>query len=845
MNSEPSDRPYDPAQLRDIFAAASELAGAERGRFLDQQCAGRPAFREALESLLRADTDAASQTLWQFPAVYTEARHMAGEDGLPFDRLGPYTILSRIGSGGMGAVYLAERDYDGVRRQVAVKVIPRVFLDDDTIRRFRHERQILARLEHPNIARMLDAATTADGTPFLVMEFVDGVSIDRYCAAGNLSPRAKLALFEKICGAVAYAHRNLIVHRDLKPRNILVTADGVPKLLDFGIAKLLSETSDPDATSAAIMTPGYASPEQLAGGAITTASDIYTLGVILYELLAGDRISTPRRRLPGDMENVVAMALRTEPERRYGSVSDFADDARRAAEGYPVRARADTLAYRARRFVSRRPVETAVVLALAAAVIVAGAVAFAQYRAARERFNQVRSIANSFLFEIYDAIADLPGTTKARMIVARRAEQYLDVLSREHSSERSLQMELAYSYRKLGDILGKPFAPNLGDTAGALGNYRKAAAVLDSIAAAGHADAPLLAEWGKICGLEGYIAIRRGNPAEAVSLGQKSVALLERAAALQPGSRDARYALLNGRLSLAMAQMELGNALNDVARLHVAESLDGQVLAAARQIGIESPAEQRWPGMVKKASEYLAFDELDIARKTGDRAYYDRALRHMQDEVRIASGLYARNPDRYRRDLADAFADLSGAWLDTGDARQSEEAARESVRRFADIAAADTSNVEAARDVFVGHWLLARALHARHRIVEAAAEYGKVLSEYEWIHQHNPADQPLQVVAEARDRLAAYHLTAGERPAAIALYQKNIEMLTGSAGVTEKIVLALDFDLLADAVTLRDPVRAKACRERAAAVWQGLRDAHQLPPQYADKPVELRPAASR
>ena len=156
MNSEHSERPYDPLELREIFAAALELDRAERGRFLDGRCAGLPELRNAVERLLRADADADSQTLWQFPAVYAEARHMAVEDSLPFDRLGPYTILARIGTGGMGAVYLAQRDYDDVRRQVALKVIPRVFLDDDIIRRFRQERQILARMEHPNIAGMLD-----------------------------------------------------------------------------------------------------------------------------------------------------------------------------------------------------------------------------------------------------------------------------------------------------------------------------------------------------------------------------------------------------------------------------------------------------------------------------------------------------------------------------------------------------------------------------------------------------------------------------------------------------------------------------------------------------------------
>ena len=392
----------------------------------------------------------------------------------------------------MGTVFLAERDYDDVRLQVAIKIIRRALLDREIVRRFLQERQILARLEHPNIARMLDAGRTPDGMPYLVMEFVDGIPIDQYIAANNLPVGAKLALFRDICNAVAYAHRNLIVHRDLKPRNILVTAEGCPKLLDFGIAKLLSEASDPEATSAALMTRAYANPEQLAGGNVTTASDIYSLGVILYELLSGEKLSKPRRQLNSDLESVIGMALRPESERRYSSAGELAEDAVRAAEGYPVRARPDTVAYRARCFIARRRVETAVVIVMAAAMGAAGVVAFAQYRFASQRFNQAHAIANSFLFDVYDVIADLPGTTHARIVVARRAEQYLNVLSRERSSDLTLRRDLAASYRKLGDILGRPFAPNLGNTAAALENYRKAAALLEGIAGAGRADATLL-----------------------------------------------------------------------------------------------------------------------------------------------------------------------------------------------------------------------------------------------------------------------------------------------------------------------------------------------------------------
>ncbi len=840
MNVEPSE--HEPRHLRELFGAAIELAEPERTRFLDEQCAGLPDLRKALEKLIRADLAATAHPLWQFPALHAEARHIAMEDKLPPDQLGPYRILSRIGSGGMGDVFLAERDYDDVRRPVAIKIIRHVLLDPEIVRRFLQERQILARLEHPNIARMLDAGRTPDGMPYLVMEFVDGIPLDQYTAAHNPPERVKLALFRDICTAVAYAHRNLVVHRDLKPRNILVTAEGCPKLLDFGIAKLLSEASGPEDP---LMTPEYASPEQLAGGNVTTASDIYSLGVILYELLAGVKISTPRRRVQGDLESVIGMALRAEPERRYSSAGELAEDARRAAEGYPVRARPATWAYRTRRFIARRRLEVAVIAVMAAAICVAGAVAFAQYRSATQRFNQVRGIANSFLFDVYDATADLPATTRVRMVVARRAEQYLEILSRERSSDLTLRRELAASYRKLGDILGQPFAPNLGNTVAALENYRKAAALLEGIAGAGKADAALLNDWGEICALEGQISIRHGTPQSAVSAGEKSVALLERAAVLQPSSASARFAVVNGRLFLALAQMELANAQNDIGRLHTAESLAANALAEARQLSAASPGDERLETLVQKACQYLAYTEADIAERTGDLDYRARAASHHQEELAVVRSLYARNPNRYHRNLADALADLSNALYTLGEAHRSETAARESLRSFSEIAADDPENVEAARDVFVAHWLLAKALAAQHRDREAAAEFETVLSGYEWVHQRNPVDQAFQVVAESRDQLAAYRMAAGNYQGAIALYQHNIQMLSESKKVTEKITLALDYGLLGDAMVRVNKSKAKAYYEQAAALWESLLDSRQLPTRWIDKPAEMRRAVSR
>jgi eukaryotic-like serine/threonine-protein kinase len=837
MSSDLSESGYEPRQLRELFEASIEMEEAERGPFLDRNCAGRPTLRNALERLLRADSDAASQTLWRSRAVDVEAGHMAAEGSLPFEHLGAYRILSRIGAGGMGAVYLAERDYDDVLRQVALKVIPRALIDDEMVRRFRHERQILARLEHPHIARMLDAGRTPDGMPYLVMEYVDGIPLDQYAASHRLTVKARLALFQAICDAVAYAHRNLIVHRDLKPRNILVTAEGDPKLLDFGIAKLLSETSDPEATSAAMMTPRYASPEQLAGAPITTASDVYSLGVILRDLLAVEKPIA-------DLDTAIAMALREEPERRYASVADFAEDARRAVEGYPVRARPDTLAYRARRFVARRRWEVGLVMAMGAALGAAGAMAFAQYRAAQQRFAEVRSTASSFLFEVYDAIADQPGTTQARMLVARRAQQYLDGLSRDRSSDVALRKELAAAYRRLGDILGQPFTANLGDTTGALANYRKAAALLQGIAESGHADAPTLNDWARICALEGRIASRHGATDDAAAAGEKAVALMERAAVLQPSSSEVRFALLSERLFLALARLQVGQAHNDLARIRTAEPVAARALEAARRLSAEDPGNEKFQLLVQKACEYLAYIESGIAEYIGSQTGRADAVRLHEEQVAIIERLDASHPGPYRRHVADALGDLSRAWLRMGEAQSSEAAARESLRRFEEIADGDSRNAEAARDVMVAHWVLAKALAAQNRAPEASLEFRSVLSGFDRVRRHNPAEAGDVVIVESRDQLAAYRLAAGDRHAARDLYRQNIEMLSGSSKASDRVALALEYGLIGDTMAAADRQQGADYYRQAWELWEKLRDSHQLPAMYAGKPEELRGAVS-
>jgi len=444
-------------QIESLYYAARERGPDLRASFLDQACAGDASLRLEVESLLASDEQAGD--FLNTPAMKIATEEIAEERArsLVGRQLGHYRLLSQLGAGGMGEVYLAARADDQFRKQVAIKLVKRGMDTDNILRRFRHERQILAALDHPNIARLLDGGVSEDGLPYFVMEYIAGKPITEYCDSHQLSTEARLNLFRQVCAAVHYAHQNLVVHRDLKPGNILVSEEGAPRLLDFGIAKvfnpeLASPTLDLTAPEMRLMTPEYASPEQVRGEPITTASDIYSLGVVLYELLTGHhpyrtrnlppseiirivcekepekpsdsiadcglKVADSKSRWPlisrlktrmwfltrnpqsairnpqslrGDVDNIVLMALRKEPERRYGSVMQFSEDIRRHLEGLPVIARKDTLGYRSAKFLQRHKAGvavTALFLTLIIGFIVSLAVKSAQVT--RERDNNRR-----------------------------------------------------------------------------------------------------------------------------------------------------------------------------------------------------------------------------------------------------------------------------------------------------------------------------------------------------------------------------------------------------------------------------------------------------------------------
>ncbi|MEO8439568.1 MAG: protein kinase [Spartobacteria bacterium] len=522
--------PFDRQQVNDLFDAAVELTGTERAEFLERECADNHELRAEVESLLAADADVSrfidDPILSIPPEIFPEAStELAGQ------QFGAYRIVREIGRGGLGTVYLAERADEAYRKEVAIKLIRRGLDTDDILHRFRNERQILAQLEHPHIARLLDGGTTSDGLPFFVMEYVAGEPLLDYCESRRLSIDDRLELFRKICATVTYAHQNLVIHRDLKPSNILVTVEGEPKLLDFGIARVLTAENEDltlTAPAARLLTPNYASPEQISGGRLTTSSDIYSLGVILYELLTGqkpyriksgtseemaravteqepERPSTAaarqsgnqrsetrnQRSLRGDLDNIVLMALRKEPERRYISAAAFADDIERYLTGRPVIAHHDTVTYRASKFVRRHKagVLSTVFLLLAIIAGITGTLwqsrqANLQRAKAEKRFDDVRKLANSNLFDVYPEVENLAGSLKAREKILQNALHYLDSLAKEAGGDLDLQSELATGYEKVGDVQGALNNSNLGNTKAGLETYRKANALRASVVAA-------------------------------------------------------------------------------------------------------------------------------------------------------------------------------------------------------------------------------------------------------------------------------------------------------------------------------------------------------------------------
>ena len=564
-------------KLNEIFDGAMELGAAEQKAFLKNICNGDEDLRREAEAIIAASNRADSQDFLEGDAFAAGARILAenaAENSPTGKQIGNYRIIREIGRGGMGTIYLAERE--DFHHRVALKIIKRGMDTDEIIRRFEREREVLAALSHPNIARLLDGGTTDDGLPFLVMEFVEGSTITEFCDENSLNIEERLKLFRKVCSAVAYAHQNLIVHRDLKPSNILVDIEGEPKLLDFGIARLLApdKADQTTETGLRLLTPEYASPEQIRGERVTTAGDVYSLGVLLYELLTGQRpyeltsrnaaeiirvvceteperpssvvgspssvVETTRRNkyftkdnarltklLKGDLDNIILKALRKEIVQRYSSVEQFAEDIGRYLTGLPILARRATYGYQFTKFIERNRTTVAFASIALIALLVGSSIAVWQaYVARQERARaehqaaETRRLANSLMNEFDEEVGNLPGSYPIRVKLAQASSDYLDRLAQE-SDDPAVFKELAKAHSHLGDI----YNSHLGNDAEAKRQFKTALDLARRVleyAPDDPAAKELVAEILHL-GLYDY-AVQEGNYREAARLREEIVA---------------------------------------------------------------------------------------------------------------------------------------------------------------------------------------------------------------------------------------------------------------------------------------------------------------------------------
>lgn len=811
-------------KVKEIFSAALELKPDERVSFLNTACAADENLRSEVLGLLSAHDS--SGDFIQHPAVVdvgflvSDTNHSAAAAG---QHIGTYEIIRELGRGGMGAVYLASRADEAFDKQVALKLIKRGMDSDAIIKRFVMERQILANLDHPNIARMIDGGTTEDGLPYFVLEYIEGTTITRYCDEHKLNTLERLKLFLQVCAAVQFAHQNLIVHRDLKPSNIIVTKDGTPKLLDFGIAKLLSVDSAlvETETIGRLFTPEYASPEQLRGLPITTTSDVYSLGVVLYELLSGHRpfnlasrsaeeiarmittseplkpsvvitrheamphthdghhsltpegisrtregnVDKLRRRLVGDLDNILLKALRKEPERRYASVQDLSADLQRHLTGLPVLAREDTFAYRAGKFIQRNKASVAAAAVVAITLISATVVTTWQATVAkRERakaerhFKEVRNLTNSFLFDFHDSIADLNGATQAREMVVKKAQEYLSTLAQEAGDDRELLWELSTAYLKLGDVQGRPGFSRTGDTAGALKSYEQSLDIRRRLVTLEPNNTEYQLGLAVTLSRFGPINQVLGNPSLSAERMRESMEIADR---LLPKSHDLTtfQAAFRAPAFLGDALSELGNYDEALAMyqksLSIADRMKNESLppkevtlrfvVALERLGFVYGIKGQWQkavdadqDMLTRTEELLAMDptSLDYQRDkataldhVGDSfrgvKNYPKALEYGQRGLAMYEDILRKDPQnaRTKKDVGDCSHHVSETLLASGDYRGASSLLERTIGIRRELAAQDKTNVEYPDDLANSLMLSGESLEASGNLTKALEAY--------------------------------------------------------------------------------------------------------------------------
>jgi eukaryotic-like serine/threonine-protein kinase len=695
----PTENNWD--HIQQLFLAAADLAAEQRASYLDGACNGDAALRAEVESLLSYDDSAPGPRIEISVEAAAQSLFAARGEELAGTLLGPWRVIREIDRGGMATVYLATRGDDEFEKRVAIKVVRPGMDTADLLERFRYERQILANLDHPYIARLLDGGSTAHGRPFLVMEYVEGQPIDAYCRQHELGIHDRCTLFLEVLEAVSYAHRNLVVHRDLKPGNIFVARDGLPKLLDFGVAKLLDTEGGEGSAATRLtgrpMTPEYASPEQVMGLPVGTASDVYSLGVVLYELLTGvrpQRVNSANpaeiervicrtatiapsealadagasgRRLPkqlkGDLDNIVLMAMRKEPARRYRSVDELAADLRAYLEGRPVRARKDSVRYRSAKFVGRHKLSVSMAVIAVASLLAVTFIALREARTAElarrnaeferaraeRRLGQMVTLANGALFDIHGAIERLPGSMEARKRLVDTTVNLLEEVARDAGGDDSLRLALATGYCRLGDLQGDMLRPSLGDAAGAIKSYRTAAALLEPVRRRHPGDPPVMLNHVRLQIRLGVLEYEQSDQKRARDTVAAVLPEARQLAALRPNDPD--YASQPGAVFEAFVALGRHTGMNE----NLADA--SEYLKEFEKLAATFPGHEEIRLGVANAHAQVGV-ALHGLRKL------NRALHEFADCVRVREQMVAAHPNDviYRRELMIGYGHIAAAY---------------------------------------------------------------------------------------------------------------------------------------------------------------------------------------
>jgi serine/threonine protein kinase/tetratricopeptide (TPR) repeat protein len=745
-------------KVKAVFSDAADLPKDQLSLFLDNYPAE---IRSEVEKMLRAiETE---ENLLNEPIV--ELSQVWENEDLLGQKIGDYKILREVGEGGMGSVYEARRDDGEFEQRVAIKLIKSGLGSKEISSRFRHERRILASLEHPNIARLLGGGLTPKGLPYYVMEFIEGLPIDEYCSQNSLSVTERLELFQQVCAAVSFAHSKLVVHRDLKPSNIFVTRDGIVKLLDFGISKVLTPEANEmgTATQMGMMTPAYASPEQVRGETVSTSTDVYSLGVILYQLLtetlpyqtkgkslaellelvSAARIERPStvvehqpnsklqlvKLIRGDLDIIALKALNRDIARRYHSVEQLSADIRRYLTGLPISARPDSVAYRYSKFIHRNRISvvavSAVFLALVGGIVATlyqNRVARQQQAIAEKRFEQVRKLANNVVFKYHDAIANLPGSTEAREMLVTDATEYLDNLAQDAGDNPDLLFDLAGAYIKIGNVQGAAYLANLGDSDGSLQSYEKSVGILEELVRRYPEKIEYLVGVNDALEQKNLLLVRLGRWQEAELSSQKNIEINLELIRKQAGNLDPQKKLIKNYQILGdavnfrhghLASVELyRKGLQEAERVYREHPHDEMIrrnlIVSLQRIGTKSEYHAE---ILKETNE----PKDEIAAIFVEAEQYHRRTMELAQELRRDFP----NNEMYARYISAIQINWGTALARIGRGSDGVPLIRQSCQEFRQTVVTDPKNYEAKRDVAECLQYLAFAYDAMNKPDEA------------------------------------------------------------------------------------------------------------------------------